>query len=393
MKKLNLPLMSNNIDREDVDCLIDFLKQEPIPRLTNGPKVIEFEEKWSKWLGVEHSVLVNSGTAANELTMLALKYKYPEGGEIIVPPLTWISDINSVLFAEFNPVFVDINFKNLSFDLDKLEEAITEKTKAIFVTHVLGLNALSERLLKICEDNDILLIEDVCESHGVTYNDTKVGSIGFASNFSFYFAHHMSTIEGGIISTNDHNFYQLCRSLRSHGMVREFTDEKLIEKYETENDDLSKDFIFIGPAHNFRSTELNAVLGLCQLKKLDSNNKIRIDNFKYFVDSLDSEKYYTDFIMDGQCNYAFIVVMKDTDLELRNRIESMMDENGIEFRRGLSGGGNQLRQPFFKSQFKIPYDEYPNIEHIHNFSWYIGNYPSLKKKKIHNLVRLLNEIE
>ncbi len=391
MKKLNLPLMSNNIDREDVDCLIEFLKQEPIPRLTNGPKVIEFEEKWSKWLGVEHSVLVNSGTAANELTMLALKYKYPEGGEIIVPPLTWISDINSVLFAEFNPVFVDINFKNLSFDLDKLEEAITEKTKAIFVTHVLGINALSERLLKICEDNDILLIEDVCESHGVTYNDVKVGSIGFASNFSFYFAHHMSTIEGGIISTNDNNFYQLCRSLRSHGMVREFTDEKLIEKYETENEDLSKDFIFIGPAHNFRSTELNAVLGLCQLKKLDSNNQIRIDNFKYFVDNLKSDKFYTDFEMDGQCNYAFILVMKEADYELRYLIEKMMDYNGIEFRRGLSGGGNQLRQPYFKSKFEISYDEFPNVEHIHNFSWYIGNYPTLEREKLDNLIRLLNE--
>ena len=383
--------MSDNIDREDVDCLIEFLKQEPIPRLTNGPKVIEFEEKWSKWLGVKHSVLVNSGTAANELTMLALKYKYPEGGEIIVPPLTWISDINSVLFAEFNPVFVDINFKNLSFDLDKLEEAITEKTKAIFVTHVLGINALSERLLKICEDNDILLIEDVCESHGVTYNDVKVGSIGFASNFSFYFAHHMSTIEGGIISTNDNNFYQLCRSLRSHGMVREFTDEKLIEKYESENEDLSKDFIFIGPAHNFRSTELNAVLGLCQLKKLDSNNKIRIDNFKYFVDNLKSDKFYTDFEMDGQCNYAFILVMKEADYELRYLIEKMMDYNGIEFRRGLSGGGNQLRQPYFKSKFEISYDEFPNVEHIHNFSWYIGNYPTLEREKLDNLIRLLNE--
>jgi CDP-6-deoxy-D-xylo-4-hexulose-3-dehydrase len=391
MKDLKLPLMSDNIDREDIDCLVEFLQQEPIPRLTNGPKVIEFEEKWSKWLGVEHSVLVNSGTAANELTMLALKYKYPEGGEIIVPPLTWISDINSVLFAEFNPVFVDINFKNLSFDLDKLEEAITEKTKAIFVTHVLGLNALSERLLKICEDNDILLIEDVCESHGVTYNDAKVGSIGFASNFSFYFAHHMSTIEGGIISTNDHNFYQLCRSLRSHGMVREFTDEKLIEKYETENDDLSKDFIFIGPAHNFRSTELNAVLGLCQLKKLDSNNQIRIDNFKYFVDNLKSDKFYTDFEMDGQCNYAFILIMKEADYELRYLIETMMDYNGIEFRRGLSGGGNQLRQPFFKSKFEISYDEFPNVEHIHNFSWYIGNYPTLEREKLDNLIRLLNE--
>jgi CDP-6-deoxy-D-xylo-4-hexulose-3-dehydrase len=391
MKDLKLPLMSDNISRDDIDCLVEFLQQEPIPRLTNGPKVVEFEKKWSEWLGVKHSVFVNSGTAANELTMLALKYMYPDGGDIIVPPLTWISDINSILFADFNPVFVDINLKNLSFDLDKLEESITDKTKAIFITHVLGLNALSERLLKICEDNDILLIEDVCESHGATYAGSKVGSVGFASNFSFYFAHHMSTIEGGMISTNNDYFYQLCRSLRSHGMTREFTDEKLIEKYKSENEDLSEDFIFIGPAHNFRSTEINAVLGLCQLQNLDSNNQIRIDNFKYFVDNLKSKKFYTDFQMDGQCNYAFILIMKEADFELRNLIEKMMNENGIEFRRGLSGGGNQMRQPYFKSQFEIPYEEYPIIEHVHNFSWYIGNYPSLEREKIDNLIGLLNE--
>ena len=391
MKDLKLPLMSDNISRDDIDCLVEFLQQEPIPRLTNGPKVVEFEKKWSEWLGVKHSVFVNSGTAANELTMLALKYMYPDGGDIIVPPLTWISDINSILFANFNPVFVDINLKNLSFDLDKLEESITDKTKAIFITHVLGLNALSERLLKICEDNDILLIEDVCESHGATYAGGKVGSVGFASNFSFYFAHHMSTIEGGMISTNNDYFYQLCRSLRSHGMTREFTDEKLIEKYKSENEDLSEDFIFIGPAHNFRSTEINAVLGLCQLQNLDSNNQIRIDNFKYFVDNLKSKKFYTDFQMDGQCNYAFILIMKEADFELRNLIEKMMNENGIEFRRGLSGGGNQMRQPYFKSQFEIPYEEYPIIEHVHNFSWYIGNYPSLEREKIDNLIGLLNE--
>ena len=391
MKDLKLPLMSDNISRDDIDCLVEFLQQEPIPRLTNGPKVVEFEKKWSEWLGVKHSVFVNSGTAANELTMLALKYMYPDGGDIIVPPLTWISDINSILFADFNPVFVDINLKNLSFDLDKLEESITDKTKAIFITHVLGLNALSERLLKICEDNDILLIEDVCESHGATYAGSKVGSVGFASNFSFYFAHHMSTIEGGMISTNNDYFYQLCRSLRSHGMTREFTDEKLIEKYKNENEDLNEDFIFIGPAHNFRSTEINAVLGLCQLQNLDSNNQIRIDNFKYFVDNLKSDKFYTDFQMDGQCNYAFILIMKEADFELRNLIEKMMNENGIEFRRGLSGGGNQMRQPYFKSQFEIPYEEYPIIEHVHNFSWYIGNYPSLEREKIDNLIGLLNE--
>jgi CDP-4-dehydro-6-deoxyglucose reductase, E1 len=392
MKDLTLPLMSDNISRDDIDCLVEFLQQEPIPRLTNGSKVVEFEEKWSKWLGVKHSVFVNSGTAANELTMLALKYMYPDGGQIIVPPLTWISDINSVWFADFDTVFVDINLKNLSFDLDKLERAITDKTKAIFLTHILGLNALSDRLLKICEDNNILLIEDVCESHGVTHNNVKAGSIGFASNFSFYFAHHMSTIEGGMISTNDDYFYQLCRSLRSHGMVREFTDNKIIEKYHNDNPDLNKDFIFIGPAHNFRSTEINAVLGLCQLGKLDSNNKIRVNNFKYFVENLNSEKFYTDFEMDGQSNYAFIVIMKEADFKLRDKIENIMNENGIEFRRGLSGGGNQLRQPFFKNKLKEHelYENFANVEHVHNFSWYIGNYPTLEIEKINNFIRIIN---
>ena len=133
------------------------------------------------------------------------------------------------------------------------------------------------------------------------------------------------------------------------------------------------------------------MLGLCQLKKLDSNNQIRIDNFKYFVDNLKSDKFYTDFQMDGQCNYAFILIMKEADFELRYLIEKMMKHNGIEFRRGLSGGGNQMRQPFFKSQSKIAYEGYPNIEHIHNFSWYIGNYPSLEREKIDNLIGLLNE--
>ena len=392
MNKLKLPLMSDNIDRDDIDCLVEFLQQEPIPRLTNGSKVVEFEEKWSEWLGVKHSVFVNSGTAANELTMLALGYMYPDGGKVILPPLTWISDINSVLFAGLDPAFVDINLKNLSFDLDKLERAITGRTKAIFLTHILGLNALSDRLLKICEDNNILLIEDVCESHGVTHNNVKVGSLGFASNFSFYFAHHMSTIEGGMISTNDDNFYQLCRSLRSHGMVREFTDDKLIEKYHNDHPDLNEDFIFIGPAHNFRSTEINAVLGLCQLEKLDSNNKIRVNNFKYFVENLNSEKFYTDFEMDGQSNYAFIVIMKEADFEMRHLLETTLKHNGIEFRRGLSGGGNQLRQPFFKNQIKEHelYENFSNVEHVHNFSWYIGNYPTLEIEKIDNLLGILN---
>lgn len=390
MSQFYLPLMDDNITREDVNSVIDFLNQDPIPKLTNGPKVVEFEKQWSEWAGVKHSLFVNSGASANELTMLALKYMYGDG-EVIVPPLTWISDISSVLFAGFRPVFVDVNFDNLSFDLNKLKEAITPKTRAIFLTHVLGINGLSDELLKLCKDKNILLIEDVCESHGTTFKGKKVGSFGYASNFSFYFAHHMSTIEGGMVCTNDDKFYQICRALRSHGMMREMTDndmkQEIIEKYP----DLNPDFIFVGPAHNFRSTEINAVIGLNQLPKLDSNNKKRIANFNYFISNLNAEKYITELRTAGQCNYAFIVIMRDNSFEVRDKIEATLKEKGIEFRRGLSGGGNQMRQPFM-TQFNYNLDNYPNIEHIHNFSWYIGNYPSLPQEKIDYLLEVLNNL-
>jgi CDP-6-deoxy-D-xylo-4-hexulose-3-dehydrase len=323
--------------------------------------------------------------------MLALNYIHGEG-EIILPPLTWISDISSVIFSGFKPVFCDINLKNFSFDIEKLKQAITPKTKAIFLTHVLGINGLTDELIQLCEDKGILLIEDVCESHGTTFKGQKVGSIGFASNFSFYFAHHMSTIEGGMICTDNEYFYQVCRALRSHGMTREMTDESFKQAIIDANPDLNKDFIFLAPAHNFRSTELNAVIGLSQIKKLDSNNTRRVNNFKYFMERLDSNKYHTDIEMEGQCNYAFIIVLKEGSFELRDRVESILKENGIEFRRGLSGGGNQLRQPYFKKNYNINYDDFKNVDHVHNFSWYIGNYPTLEQEKINTLINILNNI-
>jgi len=383
--------MSDNIDKEDIQSLIDFLSQDQIPKLTNGPKVLEFENEWGQWLGTKYNLMVNSGASANELTMLALNYIHGEG-EIIVPPLTWISDISSVIFSGFKPVFCDINLKNLSFDIEKLKEIITSETKAIFLTHVLGINGLTDELIQLCEDKGILLIEDVCESHGATFKEQKAGSIGFASNFSFYFAHHMSTIEGGMICTNDEHFYQVCRALRSHGMIREMTDEKFKQSIINENPDLNRDFIFLHPAHNFRSTELNAVIGLSQIKKLDVDNSKRVDNFKYFIENLDPNKYHTDIEMEGQCNYAFIVILKEGSFELRDIVESILRDNGIEFRRGLSGGGNQLRQPYFKKNYNISYEDFLNVDHVHNFGWYIGNYPSLERYKIDKLIEILNSI-
>ena len=287
-------------------------------------------------------------------------------------------------------MFVDINLKNLSFDIDKLKTAITPQTKAIFLTHVLGINGLTDELIELCNEKGILLIEDVCESHGVTFKGQKVGSIGFASNFSFFFAHHMSTIEGGMVCTDNEYFYQVCRALRSHGMTREMTDDNFKQQIINENPDLNKDFIFLAPAHNFRSTEINAVIGLSQIEKLDTNNSRRIDNFNYFIKNLDSNKYITDLEMEGQCNYAFIVILKEPSFELRDKVEKTLNEKGIEFRRGLSGGGNQLRQPYFKKNYNINYDDFKNVDHVHYFGWYIGNYPTLEQEKIDTLLNILN---
>jgi CDP-6-deoxy-D-xylo-4-hexulose-3-dehydrase len=380
--------MNDNIDKEDINSVIEFLSQDRIPKLTNGPKVLEFENAWGNWLGSKYNLFVNSGASANELTMLALAHLIGEG-EIIVPPLTWISDISSVLFAGHKLVFVDVNFENLSFDIEKLKKAITPQTKAIFLTHVLGINGITDELLAICDENNILLIEDVCESHGTTFQGSKVGNFGFASNFSFYFAHHMSTIEGGMISTNNWEFYQICRALRSHGMTREMTSDTMKISIAMDNPDLNPDFIFLRPAHNFRSTEINAVIGLSQLPKLDAKNEERKDNFDYFISNLNFEKYHTAINTEGNCNYAFIVILKEADFAKRNELEKKLRNSGIEFRRGLSGGGNQMRQPFFKSVY-TDFSDFENIEHIHNFSWYIGNYPGLEREKIDTLLDVLN---
>ena len=245
--------MRNNFTRYDLNNVIELLQGDD-PRLTNGLKVRKFEEEWSNWLGVNYSVFVNSGSSANLLSLAALKLKHPEGGQVIVPPLTWVSDIASVLQNGFDPVFADIELRTLGMGTQAIIDAITPSTRAVFLSHIQGFNALTDRLLKELEQRDIPLIEDVCESHGALHNSQKVGSFGWISNFSFYYAHHMSTIEGGMICTNDKETYRLLRMLRSHGMVREIDDEKEQQRWVSDNPDLNPKFIFALPAYNVRNT-------------------------------------------------------------------------------------------------------------------------------------------
>jgi CDP-6-deoxy-D-xylo-4-hexulose-3-dehydrase len=380
------PLMNEAVSEEHFADLISFLESKP--RLTADAKVKEFEEEWSKWLGVKYSVFVNSGSSANILTWKALKTRAGERNEIIVPPLTWVSDIASLIYAGFIPKFVDINLSNLAIDETLIEKNITNKTYGIFLTHVLGLNGLTENIINLCKKNSLEIIEDCCESHGTRFKNQRVGTFGLASNFSFYFAHHLTTIEGGMISTNDKELYHQLRRLRGHGMIRESGDEQYNANLIAKHSDLHPEFIFPELGYNFRSSEINAVLGLSQLKNLDLFIDERKNNFKHFTSRL-SNIFYKDFEFSGQSNYAFIIILKKPDQQIFKKLIAILSKNGIEFRRGLSGGGNQLRQPYLSSIEWSTHD-FLNTEHIHHYSLYIGNYPGIKRSKLNKLIEIIN---
>jgi len=388
---MKYPLIRNNFNRDDLDAVIALL-QEDDPRLTNGPKVKEFEEAWSDWLGVKYSVFVNSGSSSNLLSIALLKINHPEGGEVIVPPLTWSSDIASVIHNGFTPVFVDIDPRTLGMQTDAILKAITPKTRAVFLSHIQGFNALTDELLEGLEAEGIPLIEDVCESHGVTHKGKKAGSFGWTSNFSFYYAHHMSTIEGGMICTNDEQTYRNLRMLRSHGMIRENGDPDVQARWAAENPALNPQFIFSFPAYNVRNTEIGGVLGLSQLKRLDANNIRRTENMMRFLDRIDPEKFQIDFEIEGSSNYAFNLVQREADDDLARRLMAAMDKQEIEYRRGSAGGGNQVRQPYVQPYLQSPdeYKKYPVTEHVHFYGYYIGNFPELNLDDVDFICDVLN---
>jgi len=388
MKKF--PLMRNNILREDLDAVIEHLKQSD-PILTNGENVRLFEAEWSKWLGVNYSVFVNSGASANLLTMTLLKIRYPQGGEVIVPPLTWVSDIASVLQNGFKPVFADIDPYTLSMSPKEVFKKITSNTRAVFFTHVQGFNGLTDELIHGLEERGIPLIEDVCESHGATHNQKRLGSIGWISNFSYYYAHHMSTIEGGMVCTNDSVVYEQACMIRSHGMVREANNLLLKQQYYDEYPELNPDFIFAYAAFNMRNTEIGGILGRSQLRRLDEIVEKRTNNFKRFLQQLDKTKYRTHFRLEGSSNYAFNLVLNQPNLEFANRLMQKMRASGIEFRRGSAGGGNQIRQPYLKGIIpKGHHLDFPETEHIHFYGFYIGNFPDLTNLEIDSICEVLN---
>ena len=384
--KFSWPLINDNISQKDKEVLADFILNTN--RFTNGPKVREFEKAWSEWLGVKYSVMVGSGAAANYITTSIVREIKGQKGEIIVPPIGWVSDISSVINTGFTPVFVDVDLDTMAISYEAVKAAINVKTKAIVLVHALGFNGINNKLIELAKEHNLLLIEDCCESHGATYDSKKVGTLGDMSCFSFYFGHHITTIEGGMISTDSEEIYELARMFRSHGMTRE-ASTKTQQKYA--RPDVNPLFTFAVPGYNMRSTELNAVLGLEQMNRIDSNIKARCLNLDTWLSNLDPELYFIDYATQGSSNYALPLILNKNKNKMKE-VCSILEEVGVEYRLGTAGGGNQARQPYLERYEHKVVGILDNSNYIHDYGLYIGNHPGLEQNQIIDLCRRLNNV-
>ena len=377
-------LQENVLSEDDIETLVDFIKKTK--RFTQFEKVREFELMYSKWLGTKFSVFVNSGSSANLLLINALKelYRWKLNDEIIVPTVTWSTNISPVIQNGLKPVFLDINLKDLSFDYDKIDAAITPRTKAVFVTHILGFPADINRIKEIIGTRDIMILEDCCESHGAMVNNVKVGNFGFGSTFSFYWGHHITSVEGGMICTNEEELYKLLVLKRAHGLARELP-QKYHEVYKRMYPEINFEFLFLTDGFNVRNTEFNAVVGFHQLKKLDKFIKMRNANYAKFIKFC---KNYEDelilFKLEGVSSFSLPFLFKRTG-KMKN-FQKFIKQHGIESRPIISG--NLLWQPFLK-QYYNSYD-FPNADFLHANGMYVGNNQFVNDERLAYLHHLLD---
>jgi CDP-6-deoxy-D-xylo-4-hexulose-3-dehydrase len=378
-------LQENVISDSDLDLLVSFIQETN--RFTQFTKVKEFEAAFAVWQGCRYCVFVNSGSSANLILVNALKQlqRWKDGDEIIVPAVTWPTTITPVIQCGLKPVFVDVNLTDLSFDYDQVEKKISPRTRGISVTHLLGFPADVQRLKEILNRRDITMIEDCCESQGATLDGVKVGNLCFGGTFSFYWGHHMTTVEGGMICTEDKELFKLLLLKRSHGLARELPPEYHPEIRE-KHPDIDFNFLFLTDGFNLRNTELNAVLGLSQLKNIDKFINIRNSNYDHFL--MMCNRYPEELIaleVPGASSFVFPFLFRNQDQ--KRSFQELIRTAGIESRPLISG--NLLRQPFLAQYYNTT--EYRNSDFLHTNAFYIGNNQFVGWQRMQVLEGLLHE--
>ena len=376
-------LVKDTIDKNDINKLIEWLNQDEIPRLTKGDLTWELESKWAKKIGTKYSVYVNSGSSAILLALAALLHTGKlRNNKIVVPGLSWATDVSSPMLLGMEPILCDSNLEDLSCDLEHLEQLFkTNDPSCMILVSPLGLVPNMEKVISLCEKYNVILLEDVCESMGSKYQGKYLGSFGFASFFSMYFGHHLSTIEGGFINTNDEDFYYSLLMMRSHGWDRDLPTH-IQEKLRKENNvnEFDSLYTFYLPGFNLRATDLQAFIGLMAIDKLDGYSEKRNKNFKKYKSLINDNKItlgenHGDFVS----NFAYPIVCSK-----RIEIIKKLIDNHIEVRPLIAG--DMSKKPMWINNF----DEVilPNCQIINEYGFYIPNHQDLTD----NEIKLISEI-
>lgn len=380
-----IKLAHNTIDKEDIKLLVEWLTQEETPRLTKDKLTEDFESEWSKTCGQKYSVFVNSGSSAILLGLYALlEGGYLKNQKVVVSSLSWLTDVSSIVQIGLKPILCDCNLTDLSVDLENLEEIfIREQPAALILVSVLGLVPDMCRIEDLCKKYDVILFEDVAESLGSEHQTQRLGTWGKLSTYSLYFGHHLSTIEGGMISTDDFALYELLISLRSHGWDRDLssgTQTKLRQEWNI--DDFNAYYTFYYPGFNLRATDLQAFIGLGQLKKLNLYCEIRNNNFLSYLKKIKvNELHLVEREFDYTSNFAFPVVSKYKEEIVKNLMK-----NEIEVRPLIAGSIG--RSPFWIKRFGL--QEFKNCDVINEFGFYIPNHQGLTEAEIDLISDIVN---
>jgi len=379
-------LVEDTIDNNDIDDLIKWL--QTYPRLTKGPMTVEFEKKWAKYMGVAESVFVNSGSSANlvMLQVLLESGRIKKGDAVVVPALAWATDLSPVVQLGLEPVLCDCNLEDLSIDLQHFENICKiHDVAAIMFVSVLGLVPNMETLGDLCSKHNVYLLEDTCESFGSKFQNMKLGTFGIMSTFSTYFGHHLSTIEGGIICTDDPEIADYARCIRNHGWDRDFTDEKKLQLRETwgvsEFDSL---YTFYMHGFNVRSTDLQAFIGLGQLDKADDINARREANFRLYQDQV-KNSYWKPLYRPGSyvSSFAYPVIHPK-----RDAIVSALQSADVEVRPMICRSMGV--QPFYVKHYGKRVLK--NADVVDKFGLYVPNHPSMKESSIAEVASIINKV-
>jgi len=371
------PLIESTYDKEEIITMMETLTTN---KLTMGENVVNFEKDFAKYVGSKYAVMVNSGSSANLLSMaVATNYlrrnRLHPGDKVIVPNICWSTSVWPIIQMNLQPVFVDVNPLTMNMDIEDLKQKMTPEIKGIIAVHILGNSTDMDELMKIVKDNNLFLMEDTCESLGSKYDDTILGTFGDFGTYSFYYSHHITTIEGGMVVCNDEEDYELLLCLRAHGWTRYLKNKKELE--ETYKD-VDPRFLFVNVGYNLRPMETQASMGIVQLKKLDSKNNNRIYNHKNITERIINDPRNKDIFVTPHAStkcvpawFALPFIINEKYLKHYKPFMEHLSKNKVENRPIITG--NFARQPIFKFlKLDINPEEYKGAEVLHKRAFFIG---------------------